>query len=139
VKYLLDSNVWLDVITQGAHCQETSEMLKAAVPGSLATSDFSVHTVGLVLSRRDPEPFRRFLADLARHHVFTLHLAPPDLYNVLDKMMQYVLDFDDAFQYIIAERNELRIVSFDSDFDRTPQGRLTPAQALAEIQRTAQP
>jgi predicted nucleic acid-binding protein len=40
------------------------------------------------------------------------------------------LDFDDAYQYVLAQRRGLRLVSFDADFDRTPLGRVTPAQAL---------
>jgi uncharacterized protein len=42
----------------------------------------------------------------------------------------YNLDFDDACQYIAAEMHDLRLVSLDADFDRTPRGRLTPAAAL---------
>jgi hypothetical protein len=38
------------------------------------------------------------------------------------------LDFDDAYQYSAAEKYNLTIVSFDSDFDRTPRGRKTPAE-----------
>jgi uncharacterized protein len=40
------------------------------------------------------------------------------------------LDFDDAYQYIAAERNGVPLVSFDSDFDDTDLGRLTPQQVL---------
>ena len=42
------------------------------------------------------------------------------------------LDFDDGSQYLIAERNNLVIVSFDHDFDKTPLGRKTPTSILAE-------
>jgi hypothetical protein len=40
VGYLLDSNVWLDVIVGGPHSQKTIEMLRRAKPGTLATTDF---------------------------------------------------------------------------------------------------
>jgi uncharacterized protein len=43
------------------------------------------------------------------------------------------LDFDDAFQYLNAERHGLKIVSFDTDFDRTYLGRMTPEQVLLEL------
>ena len=42
------------------------------------------------------------------------------------------LDFDDAYQYVAAERFDLEIVSFD-DFDRTSIGRLPPEDALERL------
>ncbi len=41
------------------------------------------------------------------------------------------LDFDDAYQYTVAGKFDLIIVSFDHDFDRTPRGRKTPEQVTA--------
>lgn len=43
---------------------------------------------------------------------------------------QFRLDFDDAYQYALAERYNLIIVSFDSDFDRTPRGRKEPSDLI---------
>jgi len=131
VKYLLDANVWLEAIAAGAHAQDCRSAQAPA--GSLATTDFSLHTTAIILTPANPSQFRVLLDDLIDLRVFTLHLAPADLYTVLDRMAAYSLDFDDGFQYVAAERDDLRIVSFDSDFDRTPRGRLTPAQALAEL------
>jgi predicted nucleic acid-binding protein len=48
-------------------------------------------------------------------------------------MDQYRLDFDDAYQYVMSERENAITVSFDSDFDRTERGRQTPAQILAAL------
>jgi predicted nucleic acid-binding protein len=130
VKYLLDANVWLEAIVGGAHAHECRSLLTHAPAGSLATTDFSLHTAALILTPSNPAEFRILLDDLTTLYIFTLHLTPSDLYSVLDRMSAHHLDFDDAFQYIAAERNDLQIVSFDSDFDRTPRGRVTPAQVL---------
>jgi predicted nuclease of predicted toxin-antitoxin system len=43
------------------------------------------------------------------------------------------LDFDDAYQCVIARRDNLTLVSFDSDFDRTDLQRQTPAEILAAL------
>lgn len=43
---------------------------------------------------------------------------------------RYGLDFDDAYQYSVAEKHGLVIVSFDSDFDRTGKIRKTPSDFL---------
>lgn len=45
-------------------------------------------------------------------------------------MESYNLDYDDAYQYVVAERNDLTLVSFDSDFTQTSRGRRTPAEIL---------
>ena len=40
---------------------------------------------------------------------------------------QFGLDFDDAYQYVAAEKFNLTLLSLDKDFDRTPRGRLAPS------------
>ena len=44
--------------------------------------------------------------------------------------MRFKLDYDDAYQYALAEKDNLILVSFDSDFDRTKRGKATPADLL---------
>jgi predicted nucleic acid-binding protein len=36
------------------------------------------------------------------------------------------LDFDDSYQYAVAQKYGLEIMSFDADFDRTEKGRKIP-------------
>jgi len=50
-------------------------------------------------------------------------------------MQRFHLDFDDAYQYVAAEKYDLTLVSFDADFDRTPRGRRTPGEMILEIRR----
>jgi predicted nucleic acid-binding protein len=137
VKYLLDANVWLEAIVAGSHAQECRAIFAEAPRGSLATTDFNLHSAALILTPTNASEFKILLDDLIRLYIFTLHLTPSDLYTVLNRMAAHRLDFDDAFQYVAAERNDLQIVSFDSDFDRTPRGRVTSAQVL-EILRSGE-
>jgi predicted nucleic acid-binding protein len=51
---------------------------------------------------------------------------------VANRTLALGLDFDDAYQYVAAEKYDLTLVSFDADFDRTDRGRKTPAQILEE-------
>ena len=57
-----------------------------------------------------------------------LRLSVQDMGEVAAIARRFNLDFDDAYQYVAAEKLGLGIVSFDSDFDRTEKGRKTPAQ-----------
>jgi predicted nucleic acid-binding protein len=53
-------------------------------------------------------------------------LLPGDMEDVINTAQKFGLDFDDAYQYIAADKHGLAIVSFDSDFDRTEKGRKPP-------------
>lgn len=64
-----------------------------------------------------------------------VRLGSDDFGRIAKVAQQFRLDFDDAYQYVAAEKHDLVIVSFDSDFDRTERRRLMPDQALERIRR----
>jgi len=45
-----------------------------------------------------------------------LSLAIEDMQEVISTSEHFNLDFDDAYQYVVAEKYDLEIVSFDTDF-----------------------
>jgi predicted nucleic acid-binding protein len=59
-----------------------------------------------------------------------LSLSYEDMGNVIEVSARFNLDFDDSYQYVVAEKYNLTIISFDSDFDRTELGRKTPREVL---------
>jgi predicted nucleic acid-binding protein len=59
-----------------------------------------------------------------------LYVSVDDLDVIVAASRSHNLDFDDAYQYGLAEKDGLTLVSFDSDFDRTERGRKTPAEIL---------
>ena len=59
-----------------------------------------------------------------------LSLHQEDTEQLISVAQRFSLDFDDAYQYTVAEKYDLHIVSFDTDFDKTARGRLTPQQVL---------
>ncbi len=59
-----------------------------------------------------------------------VRLEPQDTPDIVAALNLFNLDFDDAYQYVAAQRNNLVIVSFDNDFNRTPEGRRTPAEII---------
>ena len=54
----------------------------------------------------------------------------PEIGALVGVAAKFNLDFDDAYQYSAAMKHGLMIVSFDTDFDRTTEGRLLPTDAL---------
>jgi len=62
--------------------------------------------------------------------VLVVTVPPKAMKRVVEVMNNFNLDFDDAYQYVAAEREKAIIISFDKDFDKTEQGRWTPIQAI---------
>ena len=72
--------------------------------------------------------FCSFIEDLfIDGSVTVVALDPVQMKSLVQAMELYRLDFDDAYQYTAAAEYNLALVSFDNDFERTPGGRLTPA------------
>ena len=59
-----------------------------------------------------------------------LTAAPGDLLMLHRTAVKYKLDFDAAYQYMLAEKNQLQIISFDKDFDGTELGRNEPSELV---------
>lgn len=104
------------------------DFFNCAVISSLAISDFSLFSIGIIFAReKNPEPFLKLVNEDIRTsgmRVLSLHLE--DFTGIFTRVEKYRLDFDDAYQYAIAERNGLSIISYDRDFDRTERGRVVP-------------
>ena len=131
--YLVDTNIWLERLLAQEQAEQVGRFLEKVPPRELLITDFTLHSVGIVLTRlRHGEAFIRFVQDvLVDGAVGLASLGPEDMQKLLGVMQEYALDFDDAYQYVAAGIKGAVIVSLDGDFDRTPQGRKTPQQVLA--------
>jgi uncharacterized protein len=133
MKFLLDTNCWMQLIREREHAKEVGDLIDAAGAANLATSDLALHSVVIAMRRHrmldKVEAFLHFSG--VGTTVALIRTRPVDLVRVAQCCQQHGLDVEDAYQYVAAELNGLRLVSLDTDFDRTPNGRLTPAAALA--------
>jgi len=85
----------------------------------MCMTDFTLHSIGVICNRLNQrDVFIKFVDDV---------LIDAGVVEIIDL---FRLDFDDAYQYVAAELEKATIVSFDQDFDRTEQRRLTPMQVL---------
>ncbi len=128
--YLINTNVWLERFLDQARAEEVSHFLDRIPSERLFITDFAFHSIGVILSKLGhKDALLRFVQDAFTYGAVSLiHLDPEDIQRVVRMMEQFNLDFDDAYQYSAAEKYNLTTVSFDSDFDRTPRGRKTPAE-----------
>jgi predicted nucleic acid-binding protein len=67
-----------------------------------------------------------FLEYLFKSEISIARLSLKDMKQLVLIKQKFNLDFNDAYQYAVAEKFDLIIVSFDSDFDKTYLGRKTP-------------
>jgi predicted nucleic acid-binding protein len=131
LKLLLDANIFLEVLLDQERSSEAAPLLADDEGFELAISDFALHSLGLVMfARGRRSAFVAFLEDMILSEaVSVVALSPSRLADVSKASERFNLDFDDAYQYVVATAFDLRFVSFDRDFDRTDIVRMTPAQA----------
>ncbi len=136
--YLVDTNVWLESILEQERAAEVREFLRRVEGRLMAITEFSIHSVCVILSRlTKQEACSDFLQDtISDTGLLRIRLDTEDLLRALAVGKRFRLDFDDAYQYVAAEKHNLILVSLDADFDRTERGRKTPADVLKELQET---
>ena len=127
--YLVDANVWL---LEQDRFDEVRRFLDVTESSHLFLTDFSFHSISLILTRLGKTMILlSFVQDsFLEGAVSLVHLSPEDTETIANAMQQFRLDFDDAYQYVAAEKHNLVLISFDSDFDRTDKGRKTPQAVL---------
>jgi uncharacterized protein len=130
--YLLDTNIWLERLLEQEKSREVELFLQRIPSELLHISDFSLHSIAIILLRLgQADTLGQFIEDLFRHGAVTLvRLDPVDFSHILRIIKMYKLDFDDAYQLAAAKKQHLTLISFDGDFDRTEMGRKTPADFL---------
>jgi len=132
---LLDTNIILEIALEQDNAQECVNLLEQYDKIDFFISDFSIHSIGVILNKRNNlEKFDKLIEDLRLVLKAILSLDHYyDLKRLINIMKAFGLDFDDAYQYRIAEKYKLTIVSFDKDFDKTKLGRRTPTEILQTI------
>lgn len=128
---LLDTNIFLEVLLGQEKAEDSAALLCANQRFSLFMTDFSLHSIGVLLfRRRNFDVFSEFVGDLDTAGIQVLSLPRAEISSLSAVASSNSLDFDDAYQYETARRYGLTLVSFDGDFDRTEIKRMTPRDVL---------
>lgn len=128
---LLDSNIFLELILDQEKSSEVRALFEKPSDFDFFVTDYSVHSIGLLLFRRNQHEILAEFANDPRSMAVEIVTIPLEEMNQIALVARrFNLDFDDAYQYVAAEKRQLLIVSFDSDFDRTELKRKTPAQLM---------
>jgi len=131
MRLLIDTNIFLEVVLERDAAGDAKHLLSSVGAHDFFVSDFTLHSIGVFFfRRRQHEVFGRFLKDMLDLGMAVVSLPVESMKPIVSIAVKFNLDFDDAYQYMVAETHDLTIVSLDSDFDRTDRGRKTPMEAL---------
>ncbi len=132
IKYLVDTNVWLERLLDQDKSKIVERFLEITPVSQIFISDFALHSIGVILSRlKQPVVFEKFLSDLfINGKIERLSLNTLDLFDVLVNIKKFNLDFDDSYQLTIAQKYDLIVVTFDKDFNSIGINRISPEELL---------
>ncbi len=132
MRLLIDTNIFLELLLNQERSEEVRVFLTNIDKYEAYISDYSFHSIGTLLFRKfKHDVFRQFLNDIitdAGINIVTIPVSAIEI--VINVSQRFNLDFDDAYQYAVAEYYNLDIVSFDSDFDKTEKGRKEPKDLI---------
>ena len=132
MRYLVDTNIWLERLLDQEKSEVVSQFLEQIPLSDLFVSDFTIHSIGVILSRyKKFSVFSKFLDDLfVNGQIGQLSLNPNELIQVISNMQEFNLDFDDAYQLSVSQKYDLVIVTFDKDFNAKGIRKNTPEEII---------
>ena len=129
--YLVDTNIFLEALLHQERTAEVESFFQSVDLDTIFMTDFSLYSIGIALFRlKNFTLFTRFVEDMIVDGVSVLSLTPEDLKTLDQPIQKFNLDFDDVYQYTVAEKYNLQLISFDHDFDQTDIERKEPIDVL---------
>ena len=129
--YLADTNIFLEALLEQEKKDDVQTFLQTIDLSEIFMTDFSLHSIGIILYRlKCSKLFSTFIGDIIVDGIDILSLSSEELITVNLTADKFSLDFDDAYQYSVATKYDLQIISFDTDFDRTDRKRMEPIEVI---------
>lgn len=130
---LIDTNIFLEILLEQERVKECKEVLEKFT--NLYISDFSLYSIGIkLLNEHKTDVWISFLDDISIN-IKILSLRVKELKQLFNFANKFGLDFDDTYQYLIAKNNNLTIISFDSDFDKTDIKKFEPKDIIKKLRK----
>ncbi|PIU59908.1 hypothetical protein COS86_01755 [Candidatus Bathyarchaeota archaeon CG07_land_8_20_14_0_80_47_9] len=130
--YLVDTNIFLEVLLSRARKEECKKLLKSLRDGknSGVVTDFTIHSIIVIMDTLNRlKELKTFLLSLSAYkglHIY--HTTIADEVKATEIAVNQKLDMDDAIQYSSALSTHAdAILSFDKHFDRAKIPRIKPA------------
>lgn len=127
--YLLDTNIFLEILLNQEKSEECEILLKSIRKSRILfyVSSFTLHSIEVAMIREDKtELLSDFLRFILASKIIRLDTNTNEELQILNLAKEFELDFDDAFQFFLCRKNNLKIVSFDKHFDKLTTQRVEP-------------
>jgi len=135
--YLVDTNIFIEFFLGQEKAKEAEALFEQLSSDLISMTEFSLYSIGIILVKNEMvDVFDEFVQEeIIEGKLNLVRLAPEDMKKITATTQTHNLDFDDAYQYTACEKYNLELVSFDSDFDKTKLGRVTPQQVLEKLKK----
>jgi len=128
--YLLDTNIFLEILLERENIQDCKKLLEKIDSEEVTAivTSFTLHSIAVILERlKDIQAYKIFLETLININGLLFYSTnPDDEIKICEICKNLNLDFDDALQYFVAKKFNIKIVSFDKHYDEKGIERLTP-------------
>ena len=115
--YLLDTNILLELLLNQKKADEVERLLLETPPEMLSVSEFTIDSIGVILIRRIMHDiFLKAMEDmLLVGGIRLMRIGPEEMQRVVLASRRFKLDYDDAYQYALAEKYNLILDLSGSD------------------------
>ncbi|MBN2542246.1 type II toxin-antitoxin system VapC family toxin [bacterium] len=132
--YLVDTNIFLEGFLEQEKMSEVKTFFQNINLNEMFITDLALHSIGIILYRLGKNKlFTTFINDMVINGMRIVSLTPEDLVLLGKNVKEYNLSFDDAYQYYATKKYDLKLVSFDNDFDKTDIKREEPGKIINAI------
>ncbi|HEX9970958.1 MAG TPA: PIN domain-containing protein [bacterium] len=119
---LVDTNIFLEILLQ----QKKSEIAKGILRELIETNEpfiitsFTIHSIIVILEkRRMINELQIFMSSLSEmENLLFYYPTFEEEREIITNMTRWNLDFDDSFQYFVAQKMDAEIITFDHDFQK---------------------
>jgi len=121
--FLVDTNIFLEVILRQNRKEDCKRFL-GDNKGKLNITDFSLHSIGVILFKHGKENvFLKFIKDIVPN-VKIVSLPSENYGQTVKTGRNFNLDFDDAYQYSVADYFGFKMVTMDRDFHKIKNAKI---------------
>lgn len=133
-EYLIDTNIFLEVLLDQDNKESCVELLEKIEKGEIhaIVTSFALHSIAIILEKLEGiDSYRKFLELLTDFEgLVTYSTTPQDEIEICETSKKFGLTFDDSLHYFVAKAFRLKLVSLDSDFDKTDVTRIHPQSLM---------